>query len=440
MSEENPDRLFVYESTAKGRNHWHARWLAAKEDPYTTRCIFVGWWSKEINIIRRSDPRFSVFGLEPPNDRERELINIVHERHGHVVTDEQLAWIRFRNSQGKGQQSLDQNQPWIEEQAFVFSGRSYFQTRVIAQDLDRISTIPYRGYRFWLGQDFWSAQIEHLTTEDRKREVELRIWQPPMPDGKYVIGCDPAGGSDEKNDRHAIEVWRCYADKLVQVAEYADNMVETRHCAWVLAYMAGMYKNCQIIIELGGGYGKAVMVELEHLRELLRADINRDRRGANKKDWTDFLDNARWYLYRRPDTPASAGYILNFQTTGDLKRLIFSEFRDSHLNGYLDINSRPLLEEMMDVIQDGDSIGAPNHRKDDRTVSSCLCNHAWIQHDRPGMLMRGETYASITAREQGEKAGAHIVDRVVAEYFRRWNDGVVEQPPEQQWQEQRGLI
>lgn len=439
MSEENPDRLYVYESTAKGYNHWRHRWLTARGDPHTTRCIFVGWWSKELNVIRKGDPRFAQFGSAGPDERERELIHLVKERYGHDITAEQLAWIRWRTLRAASESSINQNQPWVEEQAFVLSGRSYFQTRLIAHDLDRMSSTPYRGYRFWLGRDFWSASIELLEGEARRKEIELRIWHPPMPEGRYVIGCDPAGGSDEKNDRHAISVWRCYADKLVQVAEYADNIAETRHCAWVLAYLAGLYRNCQITLELGGGYGKAVMVELEHQRELLRADINRERRGANKRDWSDFLDNARWYIHRRPDSPAAMGYILNFMTTGDLKRQIFSEFRDSHINGYAVINSKPMLEEMMTVIQDGDSIAAPNHQKDDRTIAGCLANHAWVQDERAGMLMRGETFASVSGRENGDRSGGHMVDRIVAEYFRQVQNGATEQPQPEPWRAQRGL-
>lgn len=442
MSEHNPDRLFIYEGTAKGYNHWRTRWLDARKDPFTKKCIFVGWWAKELNSIAKTDPLFSMFGLTEPDDRERVLIKAVKERYDWEITAEQLAWIRWRGSkESQKEASLNQNQPWVEEQAFVMSGRSYFQTRLIVQDYERVGSVMYKGYRFWLGQDFWAGQMEDLSGDQlRKHEIELRVWSPPMPEGRYVIGCDPAGGSDEKNDRHAIEVWRCYADKLVQVAEYADNMCDTRQAAWVLAYMAGAYRNCQIILELGGGYGNAVTVELNHLRDMLRADLYREKRGGpQKRDWTDFLDNARYYIYRRPDAPTGQGYIINFQTTGNLKRQVFSEYRDSHINGSLIINSKPLLEEMQVIVQDGDSIGAPNNQKDDRTVASCLANHAWIQHERGAMMMLGDTYAVVEARESGERTGGHIVDQIVAQYLREAEDSPREQTAAQQWMSERGL-
>lgn len=441
MSETNPDRLYGYESTAKGYNHWKTRWDAGRADPFTQRNIFVGWWSKELNRIEKRDARFALYGLTPPDDRERARIKIVKERYHHEIEPEQLAWIRWRMASGKQtESSLNQNQPWIEEEAFILTGKSFFQIRLIARDYERAGAVPYMGFRFWLGNDFWSAQIERIQDQNRKHEIELRIWHEPTKDGHYAIGCDPAGGSDDKNDRHAIGVWRCYADKFVQVAEYADNMSDTRQAAWVLAYLAGTYKNCMINLELSGGYGKAVLAELENLKQMLRSDVYREKRSAKGHDWSDFLDNARYYIYRRPDAPTSAGYIINFQTSGDLKRQILNEFRDLHVNEVLLINSVPLLEEMQIVVQDGSSIGAPNNQKDDRCISGCLAAHAYIQHIQPTLLMQGETYASVEAREAGERTGGHIVDRIVTQYLRQITEEEIAMTPAQQWMSERGLV
>ncbi len=444
MSEQNPDRLYCYESTAKGYNHWRDKWSAARADAFTSRCIFVGWWAKEANSLAKSDPRFAVHGMTPPDERERARIQAVKDRYGWEITSEQLAWYRWRTSQNTtGESSLNQNQPWVEEEAFVLSGKSYFQTRLIAQDYERIhDTVEYEGWRFWFGADFWGTTIEPLRGDPlRREEIELRVWHEPHPNGRYVIGCDPAGGSNDKNDRHAISVWRCYGDKLVQVAEYADNRCETRHCAWVLAYLAGIYRNCMINIELSGGYGKAVKVELNHLRELLATEFNQQRRSLKGDDWSDFLYNARHYLYRRPDAPTAAGFIEDFLTSGDLKRQIFNEYRDAHINGYAVINSTPLLEEMQIIVQEGSEIGAPGNSKDDRCFAACLACHAWAQHERPGMLAMGETFATVSARESGEQTQSGLVNGIVSRYLQDVQAGAHEarQTPEQQWLIERGL-
>lgn len=448
MSDTNPDRFYVYESTAKGMNHWHKRWKSARADPFTKCCIFVGWWSKELNSIKRIDPRFVVYGVTQADEYEQDKINKVKELYGHEITMEQLAWYRWRQSSDEQtEDSLNQNQPWTEFDAFVLSGKSYFAMRMIAKDMDRLDspeTSPgYQGFRFWLGSTFWDGKLEDLGADDlRRREIELRVWQPPHPDATYVIGCDPAGGSKDTNDRHAIEVWRCYADRLVQVAEYADNMVDTRRCAWVLAYLAGVYRNCMVIVELSGGYGRSVLVELEHIRDMLRAEHNSMMRAGTRKniDWTDFLDNAVPYIYRKVDNPASAGYVLHFQTTGDNKRKIFSQFRDAHVNGYLEINSRDLLGEMQIIVQDKDEIGAPNNMKDDRTFASCLAAEAWVLHKRAPMLALGETYDVVRRREETGRPGTNIVDQIVTKVLTQINEPMqAPLSPAQAWLEERGL-
>jgi hypothetical protein len=442
MSETNPDRLYIYEGTAKGYNHWRDRWVEARADPYRSRCIFVGWWSKELNVIFKTDPLFAVHGVARPTEQERERIALVKERHGHTIAPEQLAWIRWRGSKAsQSAANLQQNQPWVEEDAFILTGKSYFQPRVIAQDLERVGATPYQGYRFWTGRDFWSASLERLTDPTRKAEVELRVWGEPTDEGKYVIGMDPAGGSNDKNDRHCISVWRCYADKLVQVAEYADNIAETRHAAWVLAYLAGVYKNCMVNLELSGGYGKSVMTELDLLRDQLQADMNAEKRGPRGQDWTDFLSNARWYIYRRPDSPTANGYVLNWLTNNDNKHIIFNGLRNSHVNDELVINSRPMLDEMLIIVQDGSDISAPNHSKDDRTFAACLAHYAWTQHYRPSMIGQGETYEAVTAQENGEVGrGAQLINRIVEQFMAAGTGaGWDEVDPEDQWKQQRGL-
>ena len=449
MSEHNPDRLYVYESTSNGRNHWYSRWKAAEADPITCRCIFVGWWSKELNAIKRNDARFAVYGQAPPDEREAKKIHEVRERYGHQITAEQLAWRRWKSADlSKSENSLDQNQPWLPEESFVLSGKSYFQPRIIMHNMERLNLVGYKGFRFYMGKDFWSAALEPLdAARNRKDEIQLRVWADPMPEGRYIIGVDPAGGRDTKNNNHCVTVWRCYADKFIQVAEYADNMAETAHCAWVLAYLAGVYRNCQAIVELNGGYGKAVMTELDHLRDQLRADYNAEKRGAVTKknpkgdDWSDFLSNARYYIYKRPDSPAAMGYVLNWITNFDNKRLVFAEFRDNHINDILVVNSRPLLDEMLDVIEDNErmSIGAPGNQKDDRIMAACLANHAYVQHERPGLIMQGMTYERVTKDESGIKLQGNIVNRAVSEYFRNYEAGVGEKPPERAWAEERGL-
>jgi hypothetical protein len=443
LAETNPDRLFMKESTAKGMNHWRDRWREAGRDTLTKRRLFVGWWAKSLNSIPINDRRFPLYGLEPPDEIESDLIEKVREDYDWVVTAEQLAWYRWRQSnESNSSQSLEQNQPWYAEQAFVLSGYSFFQTRKIQEQFDWIMNadppVEFEGFRFWLGNDFFASRMEKIWDISRLHEVELRVWEQPRKDAQYVIGCDPAMGRNDNKDRHCVSVWRCFADRLVQVAEYADNNVETRQAAWVLAYLAGAYRNCMINLEVTGGYGQTVMTELDNVRNQLRAEIYNEKTAA--LGWEDFLATARWYLYHKPDSPG-AGYVYNWNSTFDAKNRMLSGFRDAHSTDILLIRSVLLLDEMAIVVQDGSEIGAPNKQKDDRVFGGALACEAWNRWFRPVMLAEGYTYEGAMRFEQGEQSAAeNMISRLVQNTLRIMGQDEDEtQDPERKFLQERGL-
>jgi len=414
FAQHNPHRLFVYESTPKGMNHWKRKWDAAVEDTYTTKAIYVGWWSSNMNIIPRSDPRYLQYGAYAASGEERERVAEVKRRFGHVITPEQLAWIRWRDATADDDQMLKQNQSWLPEESFIVSGYSFFQVRQITKDLrvmDEAAALSrktgepndfmFQGYRYELGSSFFD--VEMVPEESDIDAVELRVWEQPHPDGKYVIGCDPAWGRNDHKDRHAISVWRCYADCLVQVAEYATNEVEPKHCAWVLAHLAGAYRNCLLNVEIGGP-GRMLMQEWDHLRQIITAEMF--AKEAAERDWEDALSNARWYLFHRPDQ-MGAGYAYNFETTWKTKQEIMFQMRGEYVTGNMVIRSRKLLEEMQNVVHDDGEIGAPESRdedsKDDRVFAGALANRAWLNWIRPSMIANMETRDLLTRRESGER-------------------------------------
>src|SRR5579863_10398829 len=117
-------------------------------------------------------------------------------------------------------------------------------------------------------------KLERLPpTEDAKHLCELKIYQEPVDGAEYVIGADPAYGRNEHKDRHACSIWRCYADKLYQVAEFATADIEVKHFAWVLAHLAGAYRDCIMNVDIDGP-GRMIMMEFDHLRGWLNAEMN----------------------------------------------------------------------------------------------------------------------------------------------------------------------
>lgn len=456
LAQTNPDRLFIYESTANGYNHFRSMWLEAKRDTATQRAFFIGWWASKTNRIEKIDRRFFEYGMHPASGEERERAKLVRVQYDHVLTPEQLAWIRWKEAdQTQDNHVLQQNQPWIEQDAFLQSGYSFFQIRVLNQHVQHIDAVNadadsrgerseygYDAYRYELGNDFWAMKLERITRREDRDLVELKVWEEPVVNGKYAIGFDPAYGRNEHKDRSAITVWRCFSDKMVQVAEFASHMVEVKQVSWVMAHLAGAYRDCIVNIDLIGP-GRIVMNEWGHLRDQLKSEAYAS--FAKEREWDDALDNARWYLYARADSTGS-GAAYNFETTWRTKQEIMHQMRGAYMTKELVIRSKPLIQEMMIVVQDGNEIGAPESTsescKDDRVFATALAVRAWINWVRPSQVANDETYERITQEESGEMSPAsRNMNEIVYRFFRN-KAAEAEMEPERgpRWRVSRGLI
>jgi hypothetical protein len=270
-------------------------------------------------------------------------------------------------------------------------------------------------------------------------DIDVRVWEQPVEGAKYVIGCDPAYGRNDWKDKHSIGVYRCYADKLIQVAEFADNNVETYQAAWVLAYLAGCYKDCLINIELTGGPGRAVFKELDDKRKEYRSDPRQS--VASERDWDNFLGSARYFLYHRPDSMGS-GFAYHTDMTGRLKFQVMNQVRDMFMTNQLVIRSAPLVEEMMNVVQDGSKIEAPNKLKDDRVFALVLACMAWADWIKPAMIQTGYTYEEAQAQEAdtGASPAKSIVRHIVHNFWKTQKQLLEQEQPEvPTFLEERGI-
>ena len=445
FAQNNPHRLFVYESTAKGYNHWCTKWASGVNDPLSQRSFFIGWWAGDNNTIPRKDPRFAQWGLMPATYEEKEKISEVARLYGHKITPEQLAWIRWKeNAAGAEQDLLDQNQPWTSEQAFVKSGSSFFAMRVVNEDIKKLreKQLVFKGYRYEVDGDFFNFKMVALDPEhDDIDQVELKVWEEPVENGQYVIGFDPAYGRNDHKDGHAIFVARCFADRIVQVAEYNTADVETKHAAWVLFHLAAAYRNCMVNIELGGP-GQMIMPEFDHLRQLLSVEMNAHRTEA--KGWADAGANVRYYLYHRPDS-FGAGYMANFEATWRTTGVMMHQLRGCYVSNELEIRSMALLREMSLVVRDDNGhIGAPESRdpnmKDDRVFAMALAVKAWLDWVRKDMLAQGKTYEVVMKEESGETTPvSRTVNNIVMNFLRSVEEEAGAEPEPPRWMQDQGL-
>jgi hypothetical protein len=417
LAQKHPDRLYMFESTARGKNLFWEMCNDALEDVHTQKAFFIGWWAKEDYMVDRGDPRFKEYWNGKLDAGEAVLVKEVEKKYGFVIGPEQIVWHRWMRTVKIGHEDLmNQEYPWTAEQAFIESGKSFFPARRVADDIAfiRREQIAFKGYCYRMTDNFMQTELEQVS---RARDTELRIWEDPHPNGIYVAGVDPAYGRSDLKDRHCIEVYRCFADALIQVAEYATDVPETYQVAWVLAHLAGSYKNVWINLEINGP-GPAVMRELQHLRQLMDAGYLREQAIERKLD--DVFSATRWYLYHRPDS-IGAGYAYGWKTTLDNKMLILNQLRDAYSLRHLRVRSVPLLQEMETVIQDGCAIEASGRNKDDRVFATALAHKAYIDWIRPNMIANNLTYESVVRAERAmlENPNQTLMNAIVQDFFRK---------------------
>lgn len=431
LARTNPNRLYIKESTAHGMNLWQDLWTKARKDKLNKRCFFIGWYLQPHYQFKRGTKQFKKYA-GPCDETEQTTSDEVMERYGVRITEEQWAWHRYmRTEEIPSEDLMAQNFPFTEDEAFIRTGNSFFSLPRVTENIKflRETTPPLKAYRYTMGDNFLATQIEPLSST---AEADLRIYEEPVPGGVYVMGVDSAYGRSDDSDNSCISLWRCFADRIVQAAEYATNEPETYQVAWVMAHLAGAYKNVWINLEINGP-GSGIMTELRHLKQLL--DNGYLRAQASGAGLLDVFSSVRWYLYHRPDS-MSAGYVYNWKTTQDNKLAILNQMRDNFLLRLMTIWSIPLLEEMSHMEQQGGEINASGRNHDDRVFAAALANRAYIDWVRAGLIANAQTYDKVMEGErmQREAPQSTLIGRAVSEFFQQQAERRMERADSAAWQ------
>lgn len=397
LAEQNPNRLFVFESTALGFNVFYDMYREAEQDGISKRAIFIGWWAKETYRLERGSEEFERYWGELPqmSEYETEVTGYVLETYGLEIDEEQWAWYR-KKQMTQGEDSLHAEYPSTKMEAFVSTGSSFFSNKRVTNDINFIynNKVGFSGFLYKLGDNYLKTEI--IPVSDMQY-ADLRVWEAPKRNGKYVIGVDGAFGSSEENDRNCVSVWRCFSDHLVQVAEFASSITTSQQCAWVLAHLAGAYRDCMVNLEINGP-GRQIMDELKFVKQQIQMGTIRDAEGSLAP--ADALNNMRWFMWKKPDQMSGVASVYNFQTTFQTKVTAMNRLRDAYNQNQLIIKSIPLLDEMSTLRQNGDSIGSSGRNKDDRVIGCMLANYAWIEWMRIPMMGENRTFE----REMADQA------------------------------------
>lgn len=316
LSEVFQNRLYLWESTARGPGLWQDSWDDARKDTTNQKAVFIGWWAKDSQRLDKNSRAFHQYGLTPPNADEQKRIDAVQRLYGVTVTQEQLAWYRRKmdpsgegeddvRDQREGDDFKNAEQPWTEDEAFIAAGSTFFAPERLAEIRGKDTSNKYKGYRYYPGTSFVTCQVEPARNW---RETQLKVWEEPVDDAIYVIAGDPAFGHDEENDNSCLEVLRCYADCIEQVAEFSDPLTPTNHFAWIMWSLIGWYGGghsgnatnpVHSILELNGP-GDAVWLEFKSVPNIARNGYLRVE--AKEKGLLNIFNNVRNYIYTRSDS------------------------------------------------------------------------------------------------------------------------------------------
>lgn len=411
LAEKSPNRLYVFESTARGFDMFYDMCQTAKR-AVSQKFIYIGWWLKEDYAFNPGDPEYKVYWESAAHlsQKENEAVKKVKQFYGFDIKPGQIAWYRWHLAEKKNgdEMWMKQENPWDEDEAFVVAGSQFFTGERLTTTYLEAKRERYQSYRYITGAEFQFTQIKPTNPTN----AELKVWEEPRGEGIYVMGADPAYGSSEWADRFAIVIYRCYADKLVQVAEYCTPDIACYQFAWIIAHLGGAYRNVMLNLEITGP-GGAVSTELVNLQRAAGTI------PVGSGTLTDIMGSIRHYFWMRPDnTMSGAGKAIHTKMDEYSKRAIMNSYKDSFEVGRMELRSTELINEMRSVVNEEGSIGASGRAKDDRVIAAALAHWVWVQQTKSQLTAQRMTYNAVRQYEENNVGTPGQINRQVFQYLR----------------------
>lgn len=236
--------VVVLESTARGvGNEFHRRWKAAErslnegyEDFYP---FFIPWFEEPAYTLG------DVADVGELDEKEERLL----ERF--TLTNGQLAWRRqkIRESFGGDIRGFEQEYPATADEAFLATGRPYFDQQVVADRIAELEAAPTPIYRRGEVEEVTEDDSEFVTVREHRRG-RLVVWEAPQWGEDYLIACDSSEGSG--GDPQHIYVFK--RSRLQIVASW--HGYEQRDVLGDILYGLGrIYLTAKIAVEMNGGWG-----------------------------------------------------------------------------------------------------------------------------------------------------------------------------------------
>jgi len=226
----------IWETTANGVGEpFHKKWKGVRADeaadlPNDYICFFFAWFK----YIQYSRPvtGFEIKLIQKSLTNEEKWLLKQESSGGVPVTFGQLAWRRWKiknNEPPPGMTKEDffkQEYPATEDEAFIFSGTGVFNSQYI------------KAAREEVFEPIVIGEINFATGKfQESRAGNLKIWEKPRRDCKYVLGADVAEGLGD-GDYSCCDVLRVPDGK--QVAQWHGHIAPDLF-GRILYYLALFY-------------------------------------------------------------------------------------------------------------------------------------------------------------------------------------------------------
>lgn len=317
-----PDGSIIVESTANGLNHYSELWQKAVNGENMYQPHFYGWIQDKrmfADEYRQFAQRYTrLHGKLPDRNELDEAEQALMEQGASL---EQIIWRRMKiaNSSPEG---FRQEFPGNPTEAFVSTGRNFFQTALIAERVAFVHpSIPapaqFKGYS------------------------GLTFWRLPEAGKRYYIGVDTAEGLGSGADHSAVEI--------------VDR--DGYQCGELYSDTIKPYKLAALVLELAEYFNHALIVPEKAAAGHIVVDKLR-----NEFHYTNLYKSKQYdqagRVKRRP----------GWETTSKSRPIMLEDFSEQFERGEVWINSRTLYGEMqMFVNKEG---GRTEHAG--RTGDDCI--------------------------------------------------------------------
>lgn len=414
FAQHNPLRLMHWESTANGENWFKDMWDEAKRAK-SIQPIFVSWWANDYYGLPRDSALYKAYWNGKMTREEARITEDVFRRYQRHeverINDCQWAWYRWMSSERiTDEAQMAQEFPHREEDAFIASGSPFFLSKTLSEQMRGVKVRrPLANYyRIECGTEFNQTRLSKVAAA----RANLTVWAEPAEEPAwYVIGVDPAFASNPDSNRSVISVWRCWYNRMEQVAEFVDNAFSTHAVAWVMTYLAGHYGQTCVNLELTGP-GMAVLQEFQNMKRAAFAAST----GSADAGLRKVVAAIRQYLYRRIDSNRGPSSFVHTRTTSEIKERMMNSLRDYMEREVMVCASEALLEECRGVTRHDGQVEATGGKYDDRVVAAALACMCWNDQLRMQLLTNGVVYTKEVAERDGP---VHPAERLVNNYLSR---------------------